>query len=94
MGSALSPNMTISIAGTTASSDQAPVKVLILGGSYGGLAAAMNLADLCAGKPSRFGLQNPQPGSKVPLDITIIDERDGYCKALCSCTVSRLAADI
>lgn len=59
--------------------EEKPVRILILGGAYGGMAAAMNLADLCVGKPTRFGLANPQPGRKMPLDITMVDERDGYC---------------
>lgn len=56
-----------------------PVRLLVLGGSYGGMAAALNFADLCAEKSSRFTLANVRPGHKIPVDITIVDERDGYC---------------
>ena len=34
--------------------DEMPVKVLVIGGSYGGLAAALNLLDLCKGRTARF----------------------------------------
>ncbi|KAI1622670.1 pyridine nucleotide-disulfide oxidoreductase AMID-like protein [Exophiala viscosa] len=57
-----------------------PFKVLVLGGSYGGLAGALHLLDLCKGRPSRFASE-PTESSKFgsfPVDITIVDERDGY----------------
>jgi hypothetical protein len=59
-----------------------PFKVLILGGSYGGLAAALHLLDLCKGRPSRFASE-PIEGIRFggfPVDITVVDERDGYCE--------------
>lgn len=60
--------------------DAAPFKVLILGGSYGGLSAALNLIDLAEGRAARQG-NGVLPGhdGKVPVDITIVDERDGFC---------------
>lgn len=62
----------------------APFKVLVLGGSYGGLAAALNLLDLCNGRSSRFAAEPFQPGKfgRVPVDITLVDERDGYCEQI------------
>jgi len=58
-------------------------KVLIIGGSYSGLAATVNLLDLCDGKPPRFSStpanDDSKSISKLPVDITIVDERDGYC---------------
>ena len=57
-------------------------RVLIIGGSYGGLAAALNLLDLCQGNPARFKpdeLSSSQ--ATVQVQITIVDERDGYCKS-------------
>lgn len=62
------------------SADFAPFKVLILGGSYGGLSAALNLIDLAEGRAARQG-NGVLPGhdGKVPVDITIVDERDGFC---------------
>ncbi|KAI5195273.1 FAD/NAD(P)-binding domain-containing protein [Aureobasidium subglaciale] len=58
-------------------------KVLIIGGSYSGLAATVNLIDLCDGKQPRFSSAPSDEASiksKVGVDITIVDERDGYCK--------------
>ncbi|EAQ83086.1 hypothetical protein CHGG_10904 [Chaetomium globosum CBS 148.51] len=59
-----------------------PFKVLVAGGSYGGLSAALNLQDLCQGLAPRCG---PTPAEGKPVqpspcavDITIINERDGY----------------
>jgi hypothetical protein len=73
-----------SMASTEISKAKSPTKVLIVGGSYAGLAAALNLADLCSGKPSRGANPpsppeaNPQPA--LPVEIKILDERDGFCK--------------
>lgn len=57
-----------------------PFRILILGGAYGGLAAALNLIDLSEGRAARTG-NGVLPGhdGKVPIDVTIVDERDGYC---------------
>lgn len=60
----------------------APWRVLIVGGSYAGLAAAVNLLDLCEGRAPRFNPTLERERSvkyNVPIDITIVDERDGYC---------------
>ncbi|CEI62987.1 unnamed protein product [Fusarium venenatum] len=57
------------------------VRVLILGGCYGGLAAAVNLLDLSQGYSPRM---NSEPYTHHPnlptfnIEITIVDERDGY----------------
>lgn len=59
-----------------------PFRVLIIGGSYGGLAAALTLIDLCQGRLPRFN-SNPgviPPQHRIPVKITVVDERDGYCK--------------
>lgn len=60
-----------------------PYKVLVLGGSYGGLGAALNLWDLCNGRSARFSAAQDKSlcSSKIPVDITIVDERDGYCES-------------
>lgn len=58
-------------------------RVLIIGGSYGGLAAALTLADLARGKAARF-TYNPDakaPQARLPTQITVVDERDGYCRS-------------
>ncbi|KAH6847095.1 pyridine nucleotide-disulfide oxidoreductase-like protein [Chaetomium sp. MPI-CAGE-AT-0009] len=59
-----------------------PFKVLVAGGSYGGLSAALNLQDLCLGLAPRCGVK-PAAGediepSRFSVDITVVDERDGY----------------
>lgn len=56
-------------------------RVLIVGGSYGGLAAALTLADLTRGHTARFNYdpQAKAPPTGIPIQITVVDERDGYC---------------
>ncbi|RDW78292.1 FAD protein [Coleophoma crateriformis] len=56
-----------------------PLRVLVLGGSYGGLGAALNLLDLCNGKPTRFsGVLAEEKKPVIPVQIKVVDERDGY----------------
>lgn len=72
---------------TMGSISNIPFRVLIAGGSYAGLSAALNLQDLCRGKPARCG-PKPAEGEVLPeipqfdIDVTIIDERDGFCTSL------------
>lgn len=70
-----------------ASTESTPFKVLVLGGCYGGLSAALNLLDLSEGRAARQG-NGAVPGhdGKIPVDITIVDERDGYCMSKCLTT--------
>lgn len=72
------------------------LRVLIVGGSYGGLAAALNLNDLAQGRVARFDYSPDAkaPTSRVPLQITIVDERDGYCMSQIYPTPPALAANI
>lgn len=57
-----------------------PVKVLAVGGSYAGLGAALDILDLCSGKVARMGRGDaPNPAHKINLQVTVVDERDGYC---------------
>lgn len=61
----------------------APFRVLIAGGSYAGLSSAVNLLDLCHGRSPRMAQEAyvHHPNHKhIPVDITIVDERDGFCK--------------
>jgi len=62
-------------------SETRPVHVLILGGSYGGMSAAMNFLDMADGKAPRFGrgMEHPLPGHVSSVEVTIVDERDGLC---------------
>ncbi|OJI96453.1 hypothetical protein ASPVEDRAFT_872200 [Aspergillus versicolor CBS 583.65] len=58
----------------------APFRVLILGGSYAGLAAALNLVDLCHGRRHRFSITDGDNGTGkvIPVQVTIVDPRDGW----------------
>ncbi|RMD41967.1 hypothetical protein DV735_g3163, partial [Chaetothyriales sp. CBS 134920] len=55
------------------------VRILIAGGAYAGLAAALNLLDLCNARQAR-GSRVPVTDTPtyVPVEISIVDERDGY----------------
>ncbi|KAH7395456.1 hypothetical protein BKA64DRAFT_576812 [Cadophora sp. MPI-SDFR-AT-0126] len=59
---------------------EAPIRVLVIGGSYAGLSAALNLYDYCNGKEARARLHDPkgESGIVIPVEIKIVDERDGY----------------
>lgn len=46
-----------------------PFKVLIAGGCYSGLAAAINLLDKC----------DNALDARIPVFVTIVDERSGFC---------------
>ncbi|KAF9253841.1 hypothetical protein DTO012A7_4947 [Penicillium roqueforti] len=55
-------------------------RVLVIGGSYGGLSAALTLIDLSQGRLPRFNC-NPDakaPTHRIPIQITVVDKRDGY----------------
>ena len=72
------------MASTGISKSKNPTKVLIVGGSYSRLAAVLNLSDLCRGEPSR-GVHPPAPPNDkpqpaLPVEIKILDERDGFCE--------------
>lgn len=58
-----------------------PTRVLVVGGSYAGLAVALNLLDLCNGQQPRFSGANSSmdASQRAPIEITIVDERDGFC---------------
>lgn len=49
-------------------SDANPYRVLIAGGCYSGLAVAVNLLEKC-----------DTIDAPIPVEITIVDERDGFC---------------
>jgi hypothetical protein len=57
-------------------------RVLVIGGSYGGLAAALALIDLSHARVPRF-TYDPEakpPTYRIPIQITVVDKRDGYCR--------------
>lgn len=62
---------------------RSPIRVFIAGGSYAGLSAAGNLLDLCEGRnPRMFGEEeytHHKDHKNISVEITIADERDGYC---------------
>lgn len=67
--------------------ERVPFRVLVIGGSYAGFATIVNLLDLCHGKPCRFAASKTDDASRnepeqrrVPIQVTFVDERDGYCK--------------
>lgn len=65
--------------------EQQAYRILIAGGAYGGVSAAINLLDLSLGRPARLDpdkvpVEEARDG--VPIEIYIVDERDGYCKAM------------
>ena len=65
------------------------VRVLVVGGSYGGISVALNLLSLAVKRTTRFGGAIKLPTEiteDVPLDIHIVDERDGYGKSVHKCT--------
>lgn len=60
-----------------------PFKVLVAGGSYAGVAAIVTLLDLCSGKEKAAPSVDDAPPSSPSLEsveITLVDERDGYCE--------------
>ena len=72
---------------------ETPWRVLIIGGSYAGLAAATNLLDLSEGRLPRFNPtleRDTRFSYKVPIQITIVDERDGYCEYAGGNSVTKL----
>lgn len=59
-----------------------PHRVLVVGGSYGGLAFIVNFLDLIEGKPCRPS-HRPLPDfagrtSQRGVEVTLLDERDGF----------------
>jgi hypothetical protein len=62
---------------------QQPYRILIAGGAYGGVSAAVNLLDLSLGRPARLEpdkLPAEEARDGIPIEIHVVDERDGYCE--------------
>ena len=65
----------------------APHRVLVVGCAYGGISAVVNLLDCAKGKGMRDNyipetVDFKEKKSKQGVEITVIDERDGYCMSL------------
>jgi hypothetical protein len=78
------PNLTDAIGGMSLSS---PHRVLVVGCAYGGIAAIVNLLELNNGKARQPIYPGPDfkgTKSRRGIEVTVIDERDGYCASLIS----------
>jgi hypothetical protein len=69
-----------------------PHRVLVVGCAYGGVSAVVNLLEYANGK----GRQSVYPGpefkgtkSRRGVEVTVIDERDGYCASFSLSPTSR-----
>ena len=63
--------------------DGAPTRIFIAGGCYAGISTALNLLDLCEGGLPRCNPALERDTTRTysaPIEITIVDERDGYCE--------------
>lgn len=59
-----------------------PHRVLVVGCAYGGVSAVVNLLDLDKGKPREMFYPSANlegRKSRNGIEVTVIDERDGYC---------------
>ena len=59
-----------------------PHRVLVVGCAYGGISAVLNLLDYAQGKSRQSIYPGPDfkgARSRRGVEITVIDERDGYC---------------
>lgn len=60
-----------------------PHRILIVGCAYGGISAIVNLLDFDKGTPRQPVYPSADFSgrtSKKGIEITVIDERDGYCE--------------
>jgi hypothetical protein len=59
-----------------------PHRILVVGCAYGGISAVINLLEYSQGKARQSVYPGPDfKGAKCSrgVEITVIDERDGYC---------------
>jgi hypothetical protein len=62
-----------------------PHRVLVVGCAYGGISAVVNLLEFSQGKARQSVYPGPDfqgARSRRGVEITVIDERDGYCASL------------
>lgn len=60
----------------------APHRVLVVGCAYGGVSAIVNLLEYSSGKARQSVYPGPDfkgAKSRRGVEVTVIDERDGYC---------------
>lgn len=60
-----------------ATASQRPHRVLVVGGAYAGVAAVLTLLDGADGKLATG--EPPLPRLRRRIEVTLIDERDGFC---------------
>jgi hypothetical protein len=73
------PNVTDALGNLTLSN---PHRILIVGCAYGGISTVINLLEYSQGKARQSVYPGPDfKGAKSNrgIEITVIDERDGYC---------------
>lgn len=78
------PNLTDNLGGMSLS---LPHRILVVGCAYGGIAAIVNLLELSNGKARQPIYPGPDfkgAKSRRGVEVTVIDERDGYCASLIS----------
>ena len=62
---------------------EAPYRIVVVGGAYGGISTILTLIDLIDGKPLRTGMEPRfSSGLRTPrrLEVVLLDQRDGFCK--------------
>lgn len=63
-------------------SSSGPHRVLVVGCAYGGISAVLNLLEYAQGRARQSVYPGPDfkgARSRRGVEITVIDERDGYC---------------
>ena len=64
-----------------------PHRIVVVGGSYGGLAAVLQLLKLVDGRDPSLNLD---VRLRQGVEITLIDERDGFCTRFYSSLMSTI----
>lgn len=76
------PDVTDALGNLTLSN---PHRVLVIGCAYGGISAVINLLEYSQGRarPDVYpGLDFHGVKSERGVEVTVIDERDGYCTSI------------
>jgi len=63
--------------------ESAPCRVVVAGGSYGGITSVLTLLDLIDGKPLRVGSETQFSRDlrvQRKLEIVLLDKREGFCR--------------